>query len=65
MDTCIMKRTTIELIKITPSEGMILTNGETYSDQVYLGANDSLDNWHEIPLEEYNEIMAQQEREET
>lgn len=28
---------------------MILTNGEIYSDKVYLGVNDSPENWHEIP----------------
>lgn len=33
---------------ITPSEGKWLTNGSTYSQQVWLGVNDSPDNWHEI-----------------
>jgi hypothetical protein len=36
-----MDITIIELINIKPSEGMVLTNGETYSKDVYLGANDS------------------------
>lgn len=44
-----MKKSTIELIKLTASEGMTLTNGETYGKEVYLGVNDSADNWHEIP----------------
>lgn len=59
-----MERTTIELIKIVPSNGMILTNGETYSYEVYLGANDSIDNWQEITVEEYEKIMAERENEE-
>ena len=57
---------TIELRKITASEGMILTNGEAYSDiggDVYLGKNDSVENWHEIPKEEYDKIMAEREAE--
>ena len=53
-----MKTTKIEVIKLTPSEGMVLTNGETYGlVEVYLGCNDSPDNWREITVEEYNEIM--------
>lgn len=56
-----MEKTTIEITKITPSPGMVLTNGETFSlDFVHVGKNDSPDNWHEIPIEEYNRIMAEQ-----
>lgn len=44
-----MEKSTIELIKLTASEGMTLTNGETYGKEVYLGCNDSPENWHEIP----------------
>ncbi len=44
-----MKQETIEIRVLTASEGMVLTNGETYSTQVYLGIHDSPDNWHEIP----------------
>jgi hypothetical protein len=29
-------------------EGYTLTNGETFGKVVYLGKNDSQDNWHEI-----------------
>lgn len=28
--------------------------GVTYSDKVYLGKNDSPDNWHEVPVEDMN-----------
>lgn len=52
-----MEMTTIELRKLTATEGMVLTNGDTYSKEVYLGCNDSPDNWYEITEEEYNEIQ--------
>ena len=57
-----MKMTTIELRKITASEGMVLTNGEVYSKEVYLGCNDNPDNWHEITEEEYEEILQQEQK---
>ena len=47
-----MKQTTIELVKLTASEGMTLTNGEAFGKEIYLGCNDSPDNWHEITDEE-------------
>jgi hypothetical protein len=50
-----MEITTIELRKLTASTGCVLTNGETYSKEIYLGVNDSADNWHEITEEEYAE----------
>ena len=56
-----METTKIEIIKLTPSVGMVLTNGETYSKEVYLGCNDSPDNWHEITVEEYEKITGEQE----
>ncbi|MBE6808996.1 MAG: hypothetical protein E7524_05935 [Ruminococcaceae bacterium] len=52
-----MEMTTIELRKITASEGMVLTNGEAYSKEVYLGCNDNPDNWQEITEEEYKIII--------
>ena len=55
-----MEKTKIEFIKLTPSKGMILTNGEAYSTEVYLGKNDSADNWHEIPVEEYEKILEKE-----
>lgn len=57
-----MEMTTIELRKLTASEGMILTNGNTFSKEVYLGCNDSPDNWHEITEENYNAIKESEEQ---
>ena len=47
-----MKTTIIEIKKLTASDGNVLTNGETYGKEVYLGVNDTEDNWHEIPESE-------------
>lgn len=56
-----MKMTTIELRKLTASDGMVLTNGEAFGKEIYLGVNDSEANWREITEEEYNKILAEQE----
>lgn len=61
-----MNISTIELKKLTASDGMVLTNGVAYSSvggSVYLGIHDSADNWHEISEEEYNKIVAEAEKE--
>lgn len=57
---------TIEIKKITASDGHVLTNGEAYSSvggSVYLGKNDSAENWHEISEDEYKAAMAELEAE--
>ncbi len=38
-------------------EGYIYTNGETFGYTIRLGANDSADNWHEVPEAEYEAIQ--------
>lgn len=51
----------------TASEGMVLTNGEVYSDAggtIYLGVNDSSDNWYEITAEEAERLQAEELSEE-
>ena len=58
-----MKISTIELRKLTANDGMVLTNGEAYGREIYLGKNDSPDNWREISEEEYNAISKEQEAE--
>lgn len=58
-----MTVSTIKIKKLTASEGMVLTNGGAYSSvggEVYLGINDSAENWHEITEEEYNTIFEEQ-----
>ena len=56
-----MKISTIELRKLTANDGMVLTNGEAYGKEIYLGKNDSPENWHEITDAEYEAILAKQE----
>lgn len=56
-----MNITTIELKKITASPNTVLTNGNAYGEEIYLGVTDSPENWREITQEEYNEILKEQE----
>ena len=56
-----MTKETITSIKLIASDGMILTNGEAYGKEVYLGTGDSPDNWYEITEEEYNAIANENE----
>lgn len=37
-----------ELKRIVPRDGMTLYNGEVLSKEIYLGVNDSVENWREI-----------------
>lgn len=57
-----MTETTIELTKLTASDGMVLTNGDAYGKEIYLGCNDSPENWHEITQTEYDAILKEQDR---
>lgn len=57
-----MKISTIELRQITAEDNMVLTNGETFSDvggTIYLGVNDSPENWDEITAEEAEKRQAE------
>jgi hypothetical protein len=59
-----MELINIELRCLKADEEKVLTNGEAYSSvggEIYLGVNDSVDNWHEITEEEYNEKMKELE----
>lgn len=50
-----MTQKIITRIELTASEGMTLTNGEAFGKVVYLGVNDSADNWREITDEQYKQ----------
>lgn len=54
-----MKITNVTIL--TATDGHMLTNGETYGKSVSLGKNDSVDNWKEVPLAEYEEWQKQQD----
>ena len=54
-----MTQETITSIKLIASDGMVLTNGETYGKEVYLGTGDKAENWHEITEEEYEKIQVE------
>lgn len=51
----------MSLKKLTAPEGMYLTNGHTCGKEIYLGKNDSPDNWYEITEAEAEAIMADEE----
>ena len=52
---------TVEVRKLTPSEGMTLYDGTTLSKEVYLGINDTPDRWREITDEEADAIRSNEE----
>lgn len=52
----------IEIIEPNSNENW-LTNGETFSKKVYLGKNDSPDNWTEISNEEKEQRESELENE--
>ena len=58
-----MTETKITVRKLTASAGYVLTNGEVYGKEVYLGVNDSAENWHEITDAGYAEAMKKLEQE--
>lgn len=61
-----MKTSSVELIRLDPSEGMHLQNiitGEVYESYIYLAKSLSIDDFEEITEEEYQEIIAEREKE--
>lgn len=52
-----MIQTDIKLTKLTAAEGMVLTNGDVFGKEVYLGKGDSPDKWYEITEEEAQKIQ--------
>ena len=55
-----MTQETIKIRKLTAGEGMTLYNGEAFGKEVYLGADDSPENWQEIPEAEAERIRQAQ-----
>ena len=49
-------------IVLKAEEGKMLTNGDTFGTVVYLSGNDGADNWHEITVEEYESILAEEQK---
>lgn len=61
-----MVTSTVNLVKLEPSEGMHLRNihtCEVYADFIYLAKSLSVNDFEEITDEEYQEIIAERERE--
>lgn len=51
-----MKITELENMKIiTPEEGNMLTNGEVFTDAIFVGLSSQLENWWEVKIEEDSE----------
>lgn len=57
-----MIRETITRIKLTATEGMVLTDGESYGRIVYLASGDEGEKWYEITEEEYQAKTAELKR---
>lgn len=53
-----MKQETITRIKLTASDGKVLTNGTEYGKEIYLADTENPANWYEITEEEYEEIQS-------
>lgn len=53
-----MKQETITRIKLTASDGKVLTNGTDYGREIYLADTENSANWYEITEEEYEEIQS-------
>lgn len=51
-------------IVLKAEEGKVLTNGTDFGKVVYVGKNDSQNNWQEITIEEANELRKLEESEE-
>jgi hypothetical protein len=56
-----MKKETLTTIKLTASEGHILTDGESFGRVVYLAQGDVGEKWYEITEAEYKAKMAELE----
>ena len=57
-----MKKETITRIKLTASEGHVLTDGERFGKTVYLAQGEGGDGWYEITEMEYLAKMEEVEQ---
>lgn len=55
--------TILTRIVIKADDGMYLTNGETYAKSITLGDWDKADNYHEITIDEVEQIEAEKQEE--
>lgn len=62
-----MKQSTYTVQIIEPTSGHVLTQASDidlkdriFSEKIFLGVNDSIDNWKEIKIEESEKLKAQQ-----
>ena len=53
-----MKKESITIIKLTASEGHILTDGKSHTRDKYLTSDEECDKWYEITEEEYQKAIA-------
>lgn len=56
-----MMTETITTVKLTATEGMVLTDGEHYGKEVFLAVDAKPDAWHEITQEEYEAILLREQ----
>ena len=52
-----MKTETITRIKLTASDGMVLTDGESFGKEVFLAVDADQSVWREITQTEYDAIL--------
>jgi hypothetical protein len=59
MDISVMEISKIEIRKLTASNGMVLTDGEIYGKEIYLGKHDTPERYSEITEAEYEKILKE------
>lgn len=59
-----MEQQIITLRKLVAEDEMTLFNGKAFGKEVYLGENDSPENWQEIPDEEALRLQKEMEERE-
>ena len=57
-----MIKETIEFTKLIASDGMMLTDGENFAKEAYIGMGGFADVWREITESEYNAIVEEREK---